>query len=196
MRELEGDVTAADKDNPLGQLIEFHELVAVRQVLFAPNIERRRPGARRHDNVLGLKHVITDLNRCLAYKSRSAVNGFDPCFEEAALSRRRERIRESSLEADECMPVNQGVICEAFPLQAPRPVNCLSGTDKDLFGITATLPASAAKRSAIDYRDSPTRCPAASRNRGARFARPDDYQVERLVHRRVPVRLSSMETIA
>jgi hypothetical protein len=48
MAELEGDVAASDKRDPLRQLFQVEELVAAGQMLFANDVQADRPRAGRN----------------------------------------------------------------------------------------------------------------------------------------------------
>src|SRR6185437_7961574 len=62
MRELEGDVAAADEDHTARQLIEIEEAGAGREVLLAWEPERGVPRSGRNRHVLGGIDIVPDVH--------------------------------------------------------------------------------------------------------------------------------------
>ena len=77
MREFKGDVAAAYKDNVRWQSIEFQELRAGGQVLFAGYVQTGVPGpASDHDRFCG-NRLIRDPQRSTLHKVRPTMESSD-----------------------------------------------------------------------------------------------------------------------
>jgi len=184
MAELEGDVAASDKRDPLRQLFQVEELVAAGQMLFANDVQADRPRAGRNHHLRPFEDVVAHLNRAFIDKPRTAVKGFDARFQEAILPLLRERVRKRRLEADQLRPIDPNVPRDAPTRHPGAPVDDLRRTRQNLLRITAPEPTGAPEGPGIDDRHLLARRPATQRRRRARLPRPDHDKVKHLLHDR------------
>src|SRR5579859_4707057 len=106
VRKLEGDVSTSDEHDPMRQLFQLQEAIALRYVLLPRNIQlaRFRPGCN-HD-IAAFQYVGADFNRSGANKACPAMEDVYACLNKTLLLMSRYGVRERSLEAHKLLPFN------------------------------------------------------------------------------------------
>src|SRR5258708_17334833 len=77
VRELRGDVTAADQNHPLRHALQVQKILAGSQVLLAGNTELDGFRSGRDQEVTALENLVIHLHRVSAGKPRLPVEGLD-----------------------------------------------------------------------------------------------------------------------
>jgi hypothetical protein len=99
MRELGGDVAAADHGNARGKLIHLEELVACDHVLGTRKCKRHWPRAGSNEHMAGVNALPVHLDRIASGKAGFSVKSLDAAFRVALFVLLRDRIGEGRLKA-------------------------------------------------------------------------------------------------
>ena len=158
MGELEGDVAAADEQDPAGQRVEVEEVRAVDEKLGARRVERAGPGARRHEEAPRLvAAAVLQLDGVGVEEAGAAVEGLDAGLPEAGLHLVRDPVGEGALVSHEVGPVDgQRALVDALAAHEPGGVDDLGPAAQHLLGVAAPQWAGAAVGPFVDYGDVPS----------------------------------------
>src|ERR1051326_1197077 len=151
VRKLEGDVSASDKHDPMRQLFQLQEAIALRYVLLPRNIQlpRFRPGCN-HD-IAAFQYVGADFNRSGANKACPAMEDVYAYLGQTSLLMSWQGNRERSLEAHEFRPFNSNIVSVDSPLvHPPDPINEFTGANQNFLRIASAQRACSPKRSEIN----------------------------------------------
>src|SRR3546814_4865181 len=83
VRELEGDVAAADQHDSPWQRLQVEKIVAGRQMLLAGNAERHRFGAGGEQDMAAFEHSCADGHRVATGEAGAAVVSIDALLSKA-----------------------------------------------------------------------------------------------------------------
>src|SRR5262249_2906772 len=111
VRELEGDVAAANEDDAARQLLKVQELRAGGQVLLARYPQRGMARAGRDHHMATDQGVLAHLDAGPIHEVRTAMPHHDPRLLEALLVLRWYRVGEGPLEADQVRPAEGQAGC-------------------------------------------------------------------------------------
>src|SRR5712692_8479299 len=111
MGEFERDITTADEDNSLWQLLQLEKLIAFDQVFLAWNPQRSWSGASGNENEAPDELIISNLKTCRIEEASAAMERRDPSLDVSALLIFGNRFSESLLELHERRPVYLTAFC-------------------------------------------------------------------------------------
>src|ERR1700676_998850 len=98
MCKLEGDIAASDEENPPGEFVQLHELIAGRKELSAGNLQIYRYIPCRHNDVPPLQCIFPDSYCSRPREARPSVEGCDAGFRDLLFASFWNGLRERTLE--------------------------------------------------------------------------------------------------
>ncbi len=159
--EFKGDVTAADEEDALGEVVEVEELLAVDEVFVAGEVEVGGLLAGSDEDEAGVEFDVADVEGGRAGEAGAAVEGGDAGLGEGSFALGGDGVGEGALEAHEGGPVDVEVRgFDAIGVHAASPVGDFCGTDEDFFGVAAAESAGATEGAGVDDGDVPAGCAA------------------------------------
>ena len=136
--ELEGDISATDKDEARRQRVELEKLFARGEILGTGKPHRRRHGAGRDQDPSPDEPIILHDQRRGPDEACAAVEQIDPRLGPALLGELGHRIGERALEPHELGPIDRQLSrADPSPGHALYRVNCFGRAHQDLLGIAA-----------------------------------------------------------
>src|SRR5258708_22792359 len=129
MRNLSGDIAAADQHDPLWQLAELEKFGARDKVLLAGQAQAGRNRAHCDENETGVELVNADGYGVRITESRAAVISIDAFLGEAAFHHGGHWSSEGSLEPHQFAPSHRGLPGHALALHAVSMVDRLRCAD-------------------------------------------------------------------
>ncbi len=157
MRELGGDITAADHDDARRKPLELEEAVAGNQIPDAGKCERHRPRASRDEHMPGLQRLLVHPDGIPPGEASLPVKRVDAVFGISPLVIGRYGIGESPFEGDQLRPANPEFSGHAPAAHAPGHVDRLGAADQHLLRVAPAQGAGSAEREVIDDRNRPSR---------------------------------------
>src|SRR5258706_5377140 len=178
VRELGGDVSAADEQDALRQSVELQEFAARDEVLFTGDAQLRRHRARGDENEPRLEHLARHLEGLPTGEWSVAAIDIDALACEAFLHHRGKGLGETALEAHERPPVDRRLAAaHALAAHAPRVIDRLGSAEQHLLWIATAQGAGAAQRKMVDERHAPAGAAAMLGGNRGRRSTADDYEV-------------------
>src|SRR5262245_7635900 len=117
VRELEGNVAAANKNDSVRQLIQLAKFIALCDLLLTINIQSSRTGSRSNMHEAAGQNIFAYLQFCAIDKARAAMESSDSGFSESFIPGFGHGICEGSFEMHQRRPVYARVRgCDAFVL--------------------------------------------------------------------------------
>lgn len=149
MRELEGDVAAADEYQACGHMLEVEELVAVDREFLAGDMQRSGRGARRNGEVSRGEPSTVHLDGSAVREPGESMERGDAGRSEALFPIGWNGIGERVFKAHQFRPIDAEVAGYAAALHATRPVEDLRAAHQNLFRVAAAIRAGSAKGARI-----------------------------------------------
>jgi hypothetical protein len=151
VRELEGDVPTADKEDSFRQTLQFEKLLTRHGEFRARDLQMDRPGPCRHNDVARLQNIITNLNGCGSYETGPAVDSGNAPLNETLFAILWNTLDKGTLELHQPRPINLNLIGEnPVFLHATIPIEEFCGADEHFLRIAAAQSAGASEWSRIN----------------------------------------------
>src|SRR5258708_4721180 len=183
MGKLKGDVSASNKKDSAGKLIELQELFARRKEVLAGDLQVHPLLPRRDDDKTCLQPFVSHLNCVWPDEMGAAVECHDARSREAFFTVLGNGLRESALEAHQFTPINRKFFGpNAIAFHPAGPVDHFRGAYQHLFRIASRPRAGPAERPGINYRDLPSFRSAPRSHRRYARSRSDRHDVKLFGH--------------
>src|SRR5262249_51595269 len=135
MSKFKGNISAADKQNLPGKLIQLQKLLACREVFDSRYLQIGWSSASRDDDLSPLQDLTAHLNCRWSSEASPTMERGDASLGKSSFAALRDGVGESVLKAHQFRPVNVQLLgADSIALHSASPINCFAPPTSTFLG--------------------------------------------------------------